>query len=116
MDVREYGDKVIFLHKVVPGFADHSYGIQVAQMAGLPEEVTDRAKKILRNLEESDLNVYSSGKQLKGRIPPPDVQMTLFEVKDDRLREEIRKLDVENMTPLEALQRLAELKKNLEQK
>jgi len=116
VDVREYGDKVLFLHKVVPGFADHSYGIQVAQMAGLPEEVTDRAKKILKNLEESDLNVYSSGKQIKGRIPPPDIQMTLFEMKDERLREEIRKLEVEKMTPLEALQKLAEIKKNLEQK
>lgn len=116
VDVREYGDKVLFLHKVVPGFADHSYGIQVAQMAGLPEEVTDRAKKILKNLEESDLNVYSSGKQIKGRIPPPDIQMTLFEMKDERLREEIRKLDVEKMTPLEALQKLAEIKQRLEQK
>jgi DNA mismatch repair protein MutS len=116
VDVREYGDKVIFLHKVLPGFADHSYGIQVAQMAGLPEEVTERAKKILKNLEESELNVYSSGKQLKGRIPPPDIQMTLFEMKDDRLRDDIRKLDVENMTPLEALQQLAELKKRTEQK
>lgn len=114
VDVREYGDKVIFLHKVVPGFADHSYGIQVAQMAGLPEEITERAKKILKNLEESELNVYSSGKQIKGRIPPPDIQMTLFEMKDERLREDIRKLDVENMTPLEALQRLAELKKRIE--
>jgi DNA mismatch repair protein MutS len=116
VDVREYGDKVIFLHKVLPGFADHSYGIQVAQMAGLPEEVTERAKKILRNLEESELNVYSSGRQLKGRIPPPDIQMTLFEVKDDRLREDIRKLDVENMTPMDALQKLADLKKQIEQK
>ena len=48
VDVREYGDKVIFLHKVLPGFADHSYGIQVAQMAGLPNEVTDRAKQVLK--------------------------------------------------------------------
>jgi DNA mismatch repair protein MutS len=116
VDVREYGDKVIFLHKVVPGFADHSYGIQVAQMAGLPEEVTDRAKKILKNLEDSELNVYSSGRQLKGRIPPPDIQMTLFEVKDDKLREEIRKLDVEKITPLEALQKLVELQRRIEEK
>ena len=114
VDVREYGDKVIFLHKVVAGFADHSYGIQVAQMAGLPEEITERAKKILKNLEDSELNVYSSGKQIKGRIPPPDIQMTLFEMKDERLREDIRKLEVEKMTPLEALQRLAELKKRVE--
>ena len=116
VDVREYGDKVIFLHKVIPGFADHSYGIQVAQMAGLPEEVTDRAKKILRNLEESELNVYSSGRKLKGRIPPPDIQMTLFEMKDDKLRDDIRKLDVEKMTPLEALQKLVELQKRIEEK
>jgi DNA mismatch repair protein MutS len=116
VDVREYGDKVIFLHKVVPGFADHSYGIQVAQMAGLPEEVTDRAKKILKNLEESELNVYSSGRRLKGRIPPPDIQMTLFEMKDDKLRDDIRKLNVEKMTPLEALQKLVELQKRIEEK
>ncbi len=112
VDVREYGDKVIFLHKVVQGFADHSYGIQVAQMAGLPEEVTDRAKRILENLESSELQV--NGRQTKGRIPPPDVQMTLFEVKDDRLREELRNLELEKMTPLEALQKLAELKKKAE--
>jgi DNA mismatch repair protein MutS len=116
VDVREYGDKVIFLHKVVPGFADHSYGIQVAQMAGLPEEVTDRAKKILKNLEESELNVYSSGRQLKGRIPPPDVQMTLFEMKDDKLRDDLRKLNLEKMTPLEALQKLVELQRRIEEK
>ena len=116
VDVREYGDKVIFLHKVVPGFADHSYGIQVAQMAGLPEEVTDRAKKILKNLEDSELNVYSSGRQLKGRIPPPDIQMTLFEMKDDKLRDDIRKLNVEKMTPLEAMQKLVELQKGIEEK
>jgi DNA mismatch repair protein MutS len=111
VDVREYGDKVIFLHKVVPGFADHSYGIQVAQMAGLPEEVTERAKRILENLETSDLQV--NGRQTKGRIPPPDVQMTLFEMKDDHLREELRKIDIDKITPLEALQKLAELKKGL---
>lgn len=107
VDVREYGDKVIFLHKVVPGFADHSYGIQVAQMAGLPDEVTERAKKILRNLERSELS--ASGGE-KGRIAG-EMQMTLFEMKDDALREELRKLDLDKMTPIEALQKLAELKK-----
>jgi len=114
VEVREYGDKVIFLHKVTPGFADHSYGIQVAQMAGLPPEVTDRAKKILRNLEGSELTVHDEKKDQRerhrGRIAAADVQLTLFEVKDDALREELNKIDVENMTPLEALQKLAELK------
>ncbi len=64
VDVREYGDKVIFLHKVMPGFADHSYGIQVAQMAGLPEEVTERAKQVLKNLESSELVVRTKEKKV----------------------------------------------------
>ena len=119
VDVREYGDKVIFLHKVVPGFADHSYGIQVAQMAGLPEEVTERAKKILKNLEGTELSASGEGREMqgsrgateRGRIGAREMQMTLFEMKDDALREELRKLDPENMTPLEALQKLVELRK-----
>lgn len=128
VDVREYGDKVIFLHKVTPGFADHSYGIQVAQMAGLPDEVTERAKRILKNLEGSELTVHDEEdmgfgigdlskkdkKTLKGRIAPAEIQLTLFEMRDDKLREEIKKLDFEKMTPLEALQKLAELKKRVE--
>lgn len=121
VDVREYGDKVIFLHKVMPGFADHSYGIQVAQMAGLPEEVTSRAKLILKNLEGNALTVSGGteeqkrkGETVHGRIHASEIQMTLFEMKDDALREELRKLDLEKMTPLEALQKLAELKKRIE--
>lgn len=109
VDVREYGDKVIFLHKVVPGFADHSYGIQVAQMAGLPDEITERAKKILKNLEATGLS--ARGGELKEPRMSGEIQMTLFELKDDVLREELRKLDPERMTPLEALQKLVELKK-----
>lgn len=117
VEVREYGEKVLFLHKVTPGFADHSYGIQVAQMAGLPEEVTDRAKKILKNLEGSELTLHDGKKNLdtktRGRIAPSEIQMTLFELKDDALREELKKIDIEKLTPLEALQKLAELKKQL---
>jgi DNA mismatch repair protein MutS len=114
VDVREYGDKVIFLHKVVSGFADHSYGIQVAQMAGLPEEVTERAKTILRNLEGSELTVSGEGAQReRAHIGGDGIQMTMFEMKDDVLRDEIRKLDIDAMTPLEALKKLAELKKKV---
>jgi len=113
VDVREYGDKVIFLHKVMPGFADHSYGIQVAQMAGLPEEVTERAKRILKNLEGSDLTLSGTKKEGEpGRMG--EIQMTLFEMRDDKLREDLRNLDIEKMTPLEALQKLADLKKKSE--
>ncbi len=121
VDVREYGDKVVFLHKVVPGFADHSYGIQVAQMAGLPSDITDRAKKILKNLEEAGLtlrNVDDAGKaslkkdDVRKRLKESkeELQMALFEVKDDKLRQKIREIDVNKLTPLEALQLLAKLK------
>ena len=109
VDVREYGDRVVFLHKVAPGFADHSYGIHVAKMAGLPEEVTERAKSILKNLEGSELSVH--GAPPGGRPGEGEVQMTLFEMRDDPLREELLKLDVDTMTPLDALKAIAEMKR-----
>jgi DNA mismatch repair protein MutS len=114
VDVREYGDRVVFLHRVTAGFADHSYGIHVAKMAGLPDEVTDRARSILKNLEGSDLSVR--GGKTKGRIRGAEIQMTLFEMKDDPLREEISRLDVDAMTPLDALKAIAELKKKAEKR
>jgi DNA mismatch repair protein MutS len=122
VEVREYGDKVVFLHKVTPGFADHSYGIQVAQMAGMPEEITEGAKRILKNLEGSDLTVHArtdgdygsatqdSERRRKGRVIP-DVQMTLFEIKSDPVHDELRNIDVEKMTGIEALQKLLDLKR-----
>ena len=117
VDVREYGDKVIFLHKVTPGFADHSYGIQVAQMAGLPEEVTERAKQVLKNLETSELVVRTKEKKEVAREKRSgDIQLTMFEIKDDKLRQELLALDIEHMTPLEAMQALAVLKKKIETK
>jgi DNA mismatch repair protein MutS len=114
VDVREYGDRVVFLHTVTPGSADHSYGIQVAQMAGLPDEVTDRARTILRNLEGSGLDprARTEGRRAPARAHAPEPQLTLFEMRDDRLRQTIRSLDLEHMTPLEALQVLAALKKS----
>lgn len=121
VDVREYGDKVVFLHKVVPGFADHSYGIHVAQMAGLPSDITDHAKKILKNLEEAGLTLRSIDDTGKASAQKDDVrkrlrefgeelQMTLFEIKDDKLRAKLRAINVDKLTPLEALQLLAKLR------
>jgi DNA mismatch repair protein MutS len=115
VDVREYGDKVIFLHKVTPGFADHSYGIQVAQMAGLPEELTDRAKQLLKNLESSDLTFdeETAGTRRRGRSPSSSVQLTLFEMKDDPIRQRLRDVNPDTMTPLDALKLLTELKQEI---
>ncbi len=114
VDVREYGNKVIFLHKVTPGSADHSYGIQVGRMAGLPEEVTTRAAEILRNLEGSDLIVHGDGgrgQARTGRRDGPDNQISLFGAREEKLREMIAAADPDSTTPLEALRILAELKK-----
>jgi len=107
VDVREYGDRVVFLHKVKPGFADHSYGIEVARLAGLPEEVIARARTILGNLEGSDLTVHG---RRQGRVAGTDPQLTLFEMKDDVVRTALDAIDLDRITPLEALRLLAELK------
>jgi DNA mismatch repair protein MutS len=122
VDVREYGDKVVFLHTVTPGTADHSYGIQVAMMAGLPADLTDRAKRILENLEASQLTPHGEMpsdpaeiRKTKRRVAKIEgtPQITMFEMKDDELRDAIKKLDLNAMTPLEALKFLAKVKENL---
>jgi DNA mismatch repair protein MutS len=113
VEVREYDDKVIFLHKVSSGGADHSYGIQVAQMAGLPSFVTNRAKEILINLEEKELTPYDYKEKRIKKIKQDEYQISLFEMKDDELRDEISNISVDEMTPIEALNRLNELKKKV---
>lgn len=117
VEVREYDDKVIFLHKVNPGSADHSYGIQVAQMAGLPVYVTNRAKEVLQNLESKELTPYEVKKErLKKMQQKDDLQISLFEMKDDKIRNEIEDIEINNLTPLEALNKLNELKKKVKEK
>jgi DNA mismatch repair protein MutS len=117
VDVREYGNRVIFLHKVTPGSADHSYGIHVGRMAGLPAVVTERAAAILKNLESSDLIVSGNPRGRAGASSPVNrdapAQMTLFTPLDDTVRETILKVDPDSTTPIEALKILAELKKRL---
>jgi DNA mismatch repair protein MutS len=114
VDVREYGDKVVFLHTVSPGTADHSYGIHVARMAGLPESVTDRAQQILSTLEGANLSVGGGRHPSRPVGRPQEIQLTLFEGKDDALRAEIAAIDLNRLTPLEALQVLAALKAKID--
>ncbi len=115
VEVREYGDKVIFLHKVTAGGADYSYGIQVAQMAGLPEFVTNRAKQILENLEAKELTPVEIKKARIAKLKQSDeAQFSLFEIKDDSLRKEISDIELNSLTPIEALNKLNELKKKIE--
>lgn len=115
VEVREYGEKVIFLHKVTKGGADHSYGIQVAQMAGLPSFVTIRAKEVLQNLESKELTPYDVKKAKLAKMKNEDnMQISMFEFKDDELRKEITDLSLDSLTPLDALNRLHELKKKID--
>ena len=114
VEVREHDDKVFFLHKVSLGKADHSYGIQVAQMAGLPMFVTNRAKEVLQNLESKELTPYEVKKERLKKLQREDEnQFSLFEVKDDKLRGEIDEMELNNLTPLEALNKLSELQKKV---
>jgi DNA mismatch repair protein MutS len=103
--VVEEGGKVIFLHKIVPGGVDKSYGIHVAQLAGLPKSVLHRAREVLEELETN-----GRGKPAKKKAREPAQQITLFGGKS-AVEEELKKLDIDGMTPLEALNKLYELKK-----
>lgn len=113
-DVREIEDRVIFLHKIKEGFADHSYGIQVAQMAGVPESITTRAKEIMRKLETNVGKEFAIGSISQEFVQKSKSQITLFEMRDDALREALHKIDIDSLTPLQALALLAELKKQAE--
>ena len=102
--VAEEGDKVIFLHKIVPGGTDRSYGIHVAQLAGLPKSVIVRAQEVLAELE--------SHASKKSKVPrrKASLQIPLFH-KDSLLADEIARLDIDSMSPLEAITKLYELKR-----
>lgn len=117
--VKEKGDDIVFLRKIVKGGADKSYGIQVAKLAGVPNTVIERAKEIVEQLIANDIAAVArgiavesgSGKKKKEKLDEVDLtQMSLFDtVKDDDIIEELRNLDVGNLTPIEALNKLYEL-------
>jgi DNA mismatch repair protein MutS len=105
--VQEWEDQVVFLHKIVPGAADKSYGIHVARLAGIPREVNERAKQILAHLESEHVDengrprIARRGKSRRG-----DIQLTLFAAHEHPLLQKIRELEVNGLTPLEALRRI----------
>ncbi len=123
--VEEWQDQVVFLRKIVPGGSDNSYGIYVAQMAGLPAPLIARAKEILSNLEANELSPTTRKPRLAMRRPGRSVdanQLSLFDLEDRKVKEmgkkvkqELERVDVNNMTPLQALQKLDQLKKLIDQ-
>lgn len=111
VSVKEYGDKVVFLRKIEPGGMDNSYGIYVAQMAGLPMEVVERAREVLQNLEANELTPNKIPKIAHRRTSMDRNQLNLFELmKKSPVEEELQKIDLNNMTPIEAILKLQELK------
>jgi DNA mismatch repair protein MutS len=113
---REWKDDIVFLHKILPGRSDRSYGIQVARLAGLPVSVITRARAILSALEQDELS-RGGRPSLSGAPAVAQQQLGLFHSPtseaDEQLKERIREIDLNRTTPLEALQLLAELKKDL---
>lgn len=117
MAVKEWGGEIIFLRKVVEGGTNRSYGIQVARLAGLPPKVIDRAKEVLSNLEKGEFDAMGMPKLAKsksgGMKPKTPFQPSLF-YQPDPIRSELKGIDPNRMTPIEALKFLSELKKKAE--
>ena len=115
--VKEWGDQVLFLHRIADGAADRSYGIHVARLAGLPMAVIERAREVLRELESERTVEHLEAR--RGRASGGAAreaaasQQTFFAEPTHPLLDELRALDPEALTPLEALNRLAEWKKTL---
>ena len=114
--VKEIGDDIVFLRRLERGGTDRSYGVQVARLAGLPREVIERARQILRGLEGADMDLGQLPGR-RGRLPASaDLsQLSLFQAPDSPVLEALRAAVPETMTPLEALALVSELKQQLEE-
>ena len=110
VSVKETGGGIVFLRKVEPGAADRSYGIEVAKLAGLPHEVVERAREVL--LEHEFAEQQATAHLSPGAIPPP-AQLTIFTPLSQPVLDKLREVDLNRLTPLEALNLLAELKKEI---
>ena len=102
----EHGDEVIMLRKVVPGGEDKSYGVAVAKIAGLPNSVVNRARQIMARLEVDEMQNGSLGESIVNKKTAKDRQVTLNDFEPIALVEEIKKLDVNSLTPIEAMNTL----------
>jgi DNA mismatch repair protein MutS len=114
--VKEWNEEVIFLRKLVDGATNRSYGIQVGRLAGIPAEVLERAKEILKNIEAGELNgagFPQLARSKRATETSSGTQLTLFSPPDQRVIHRLRELNVDTMTPLEALNQLHALKELL---
>ncbi|MFZ0391059.1 MAG: DNA mismatch repair protein MutS, partial [Calditrichia bacterium] len=116
--VKEVADSVVFLRRIEPGGIDNSYGVHVAQMAGLPAEVIERAREVLHNLESNEMSAHRMPRIARRRSGSgaDRNQISLFDLmQKSKIESEIEKMDVNQMTPLQALVKLNELKEIIKQ-
>lgn len=116
VSVKELDGRILFMRKLQPGHSEHSFGIQVASMAGLPHSLVNRAKELLQGFEGDKVKSQEKAKKVK---QASNIQMNLFELKDEdtaKIRQLMEFVDVDRMTPLEALVKLQEIKKILQEK
>jgi DNA mismatch repair protein MutS len=114
ISIKELNDKVIFLRKLVRGGSEHSFGIHVARMAGMPKSVVKRAEEILVELEKSSGSDGLSKPVGEIATNREGMQLSFFQLEDPvlrQIRDEIMKMDINNLTPIEALNKLNEIKK-----
>ena len=107
--VKKRGDKMIFLRKIVPGATDDSYGVDVANLAGLPASVITRARQILKELENQNPERTVAHKVQS----EPDDQISMLDLSSQQVTEALRAINVETLTPIEAMNELYKLKKLL---
>lgn len=116
LSVREWDDRIVFLRRVIAGSADKSYGLHVARLAGLPTSVIARAGEVLANLERQEYDPAGVPRRAEGASAPdtarPDDQLSLFAGAGDAIARRLRDVDLDSMTPIEALNLLAELKRS----
>jgi DNA mismatch repair protein MutS len=115
VSVKEIKNKIIFLRKLVQGGSNHSFGIHVAKMAGMPNKMINRANEVLKQLENSHVGSGST-KKVKTAIDVDDMQLSFFQLDDpvlEQIKEELINIDINTLTPVEALMKLNEIKKSV---
>lgn len=113
VSIQENKGNIIFLRKLVPGGSEHSFGIHVAKLAGMPAKVVNRANEILKTLEASRTQSTSTSESIK-RVTEENMQLSFFQLDDpvlENIREELTKIDINTLTPIEALMKLNSIKK-----
>ncbi len=113
VSIQENKGNIIFLRKLIPGGSEHSFGIHVAKLAGMPAKVVNRANEILKTLEASRTQGSNSSESIK-RVTEENMQLSFFQLDDpvlENIREELTKIDINTLTPIEALMKLNAIKK-----